>query len=248
MKQQELITKNYSGYKPIKSFHVSGSMPTNERSSYMRSFAENGGLMTNARCLTEGVDLPAVDCICFTDPKRSKIDIVQAAGRCLRLSKGKKFGYILIPIIVPKNEDPNETAKGTAFEEIVTTVGALSSQDTRIKEYLKVLKREVPTGGSPIDGLTRVNSLTKVNPRIFEKSIKLKIWDKIAQFNFMSYEEAEKFTRSLKLKSYRPDYLEFVKTKSRPKDLPANPYQVYKNSGWIDAGTYIGHLKKHGVK
>ena len=41
----------------------------------MRSFAENGGLMTNARCLTEGVDLPAVDCICFTDPKRSKIDI-----------------------------------------------------------------------------------------------------------------------------------------------------------------------------
>ncbi len=245
MKQQELITKNYSGYKPIKSFHVSGSMPTNERSSYMRSFAENGGLMTNARCLTEGVDLPAVDCICFTDPKRSKIDIVQAAGRCLRLSKGKKFGYILIPIIVPKNEDPNETAKGTAFEEIVTTVGALSSQDTRIKEYLKCIENgSIPTGGSPIDGITRVNSLTKVNPRKFEKSIKLKIWDKIAQFNFMSYEEAEKFTRSLKLRTFRPDYMDFVKTKKRPKDLPTDPYTVYKNSGWIDAGTYIGHFKK----
>ena len=57
--------------------------------------------MTNARCLTEGVDLPAIDCVCFTDPKRSKVDIVQAAGRALRLAKGKKFGYILIPIFIP---------------------------------------------------------------------------------------------------------------------------------------------------
>ena len=42
--------------------------------------------------------------------------------------------------------------------------------------------------------------------------------------------------------------MDFVKTKNRPKDLPADPYTVYKNSGWIDAGTYIGHLKKLGVK
>ena len=47
------------------------------------------------------MDLPAIDCVCFTDPKRSKVDIVQAAGRALRLSKGKKFGYILIPIFIP---------------------------------------------------------------------------------------------------------------------------------------------------
>lgn len=245
MKQQELINKNYFGYKPIKSFHVSGSMPTNERSLYMRNFAEKGGLMTNARCLTEGVDLPAVDCICFTDPKRSKIDIVQAAGRCLRLSRGKKFGYILIPIVVPENEDPNESAKGSAFEEIVTTVGALSAQDSRIKEYLKCVERgSVPNGGSPIDGITKINSLTKVNPGRFEKAIKLKIWDKIAQFNFMSYKEAEIFTRSLNLRTFRPDYFEFVKTKARPKDLPADPYKVYKNSGWIDSGTYIGNFRK----
>ena len=70
-------------------------MPTNQRSSQMREFADSKGLMTNARCLTEGVDLPAIDCVVFTDPKKSKVDIVQAAGRALRLSPGKKFGYIL---------------------------------------------------------------------------------------------------------------------------------------------------------
>ena len=76
MIQQDLISKYFRGYKKIKSFHVSGKMQTSERSIQMRSFEESGGLMTNARCLTEGVDLPAIDCICFTDPKRSKVDIV----------------------------------------------------------------------------------------------------------------------------------------------------------------------------
>ena len=79
-------------------------MPTSDRALEMLSFEEEKGLMTNARCLTEGVDLPAIDCVCFTDPKRSKVDIVQAAGRALRLSKGKKFGYILIPIFIPDGE------------------------------------------------------------------------------------------------------------------------------------------------
>jgi predicted helicase len=96
--QQSLITKIYPEYGSLKTFHVSGDMATSDRSSQMRLFGEGKGLMTNARCLTEGVDLPAIDCVCFTDPKRSKVDIVQAAGRALRLSPGKKFGYILIPI------------------------------------------------------------------------------------------------------------------------------------------------------
>jgi predicted helicase len=47
--------------------------------------------MTNARCLTEGVDLPAIDCVCFTDPKRSKVDIVQAAGRAFDYQKVKNL-------------------------------------------------------------------------------------------------------------------------------------------------------------
>ena len=239
--QQELITKVYPDYQPIKTFHVSGEMPTNQRSSQMRLFAESKGLMTNARCLTEGVDLPAIDCVCFTDPKRSRVDIVQAAGRALRLSKDKKFGYILIPIFISKNQDPNEAAEDSGFEEIIATVGALSTQDTRIADYLRaVTKGEIPRGGNPIDGITKVNVLTKVDSDVFEKSIKLKIWDKIARTNLRSFEEARKFARSLNLKSMK-SWDKFKRTRSFPKDLPHKPGWVYRNDGWISSADFLGH-------
>jgi predicted helicase len=124
---------------------------------------------------TEGVDLPAIDCVVFTDPKKSKVDIVQAAGRALRLSPGKKFGYILIPLIIPENENATEAAKDTAFEEIVATIRALATQDTRIIEYLRAVSSgTIPKGGSPVDGITKINVLTKVNEEEFNKSIQLK--------------------------------------------------------------------------
>ena len=108
-------------------------MPTSDRATQMREFAKGKGLMTNARCLTEGVDLPAIDCVCFTDPKRSKVDIVQAAGRALRLSKGKKFGYILIPIFIPAGADFIEAAEEQGFDDVAITVRALASN--RYKNY-----------------------------------------------------------------------------------------------------------------
>jgi len=238
-KQQELISKIYSGYQPIKTFHVSGAMPTNQRSSQMRLFAESKGLMTNARCLTEGVDLPAIDCVCFTDPKRSKVDIVQAAGRALRLSKGKKFGYILIPIFVSKNQDPNEAAEDSGFEEVISTVGALSTQDTRIADYLRgVTEGKIPRGGSPIDGITKVNVLTKIDSKVFERSIQLKVWNKIAHINYRSFEEAKKFSIRLKLKK-ASEWGDFAKTNKRPKDIPGNPQRTYKNKGWASWSDFL---------
>jgi superfamily II DNA/RNA helicase len=220
--QQSLITKIYPEYGSLKTFHVSGDMATSDRSSQMRLFGEGKGLMTNARCLTEGVDLPAIDCVCFTDPKRSKVDIVQAAGRALRLSPGKKFGYILIPIFIPADQDPETASKDNAFEEVVTTVGALSTQDTRIAEYLRaVTEGRKPTGGSPVDGKITVNVLTKIDPDLFNKAIQLRIWGKIARANWRPYEEAKKYAQSLKLKSVE-DWHRHKKSKDFPKDIRMN--------------------------
>jgi superfamily II DNA/RNA helicase len=237
--QQSLITKIYPQYGSLKTFHVSGDMATSDRSSQMRLFGEGKGLMTNARCLTEGVDLPAIDCVCFTDPKRSKVDIVQAAGRALRLSPGKKFGYILIPIFIPADQDPETASKDNAFEEVVATVGALSTQDTRIAEYLRaVTEGRKPTGGSPVDGKITVNVLTKIDPEKFNKAIQLKIWDKIARVNYRSYEEAKKYAQSLKLKSMSKWY-EYTKSKNFLKDIPTAPYYTYNKQfeGW---GKFLG--------
>jgi predicted helicase len=237
--QQELISKVYPEYGNLKAFHVSGDMPTNQRSSQMREFAESKGLMTNARCLTEGVDLPAIDCVVFTDPKKSKVDIVQAAGRALRLSPGKKFGYILIPLIIPENENATEAAKDTAFEEIVATIRALATQDTRIIEYLRAVSSgTIPKGGSPVDGITKINVLTKVNEEEFNKSIQLKVWDRVAFGNWRSYEEAKKYAQSLNLKSFK-EWSKHKRFNSRLYDIPSSPHKIYKNH-WKSWGDFLG--------
>ena len=237
--QQELISKVYPEYGNLKAFHVSGDMPTNQRSSQMREFAESKGLMTNARCLTEGVDLPAIDCVVFTDPKKSKVDIVQATGRALRLSPGKKFGYILIPLIIPENENATEAAKDTAFEEIVATIRALATQDTRIIEYLRgVSSGTIPKGGSPVDGITKINILTKVNEVEFNKSIQLKVWDRVAFGNWRPYEEAKKYAQLLKI-SNQQEWRSNAKSKNFPLDIPYNLAGVYKNH-WISWGDFLG--------
>ncbi len=237
--QQELISKVYPEYGNLKAFHVSGDMPTNQRSSQMREFAESKGLMTNARCLTEGVDLPAIDCVVFTDPKKSKVDIVQAAGRALRLSPGKKFGYILIPLIIPENENATEAAKDTAFEEIVATIRALATQDTRIIEYLRAVSSgTIPKGGSPVDGITKINVLTKVNEEEFNKSIQLKVWDRVAFGNWRPYEAAKEYAQKLKLKTGK-EWYQHTKTKNFPKDIPVQLKQTYKKK-FISMGDFLG--------
>jgi predicted helicase len=237
--QQELISKVYPEYGKLKAFHVSGEMPTNQRSSQMREFEQSKGLMTNARCLTEGVDLPAIDCVVFTDPKKSKVDIVQAAGRALRLSPGKKFGYILIPLIIPENENATEAAKDTAFEEIVTTIRALATQDSRIIEYLRAVSSgSIPKGGSPVDGITKINVLTKVNEKEFNKSIQLKVWDRVAFGNWRPYEEAKKYAQSLNLKGQIEWFLH-TKSKDFPKDIPKNLYNTYEKE-FEGIGVFLG--------
>ena len=71
--------------------------------------------MTNARCLTEGVDVPAIDCVMFADPKQSRVDIVQAAGRALRQYQGKEYGYIVVPLVVPDRMEFEKFAETTVF-------------------------------------------------------------------------------------------------------------------------------------
>ena len=240
--QQDLITKIFPSYGKLKSFHVAGDMPTSDRTIQMRSFAEGKGLMTNARCLTEGVDLPAIDCIVFTDPKRSKVDIVQAAGRALRLSKGKKFGYILIPIFVPDGANFQESAEEQGFDDVAVTVRALSTTDTRIVEYLRAISEgKRPKGGSPVDGITSVNSLYKIEADTFDKAIKLKIWEKVAIGNWRPYEEAKKYVQEELDVSIVEEYEELGKKGLLPLDIPKTPHDIYNRSGeWEGYGKFLG--------
>lgn len=234
-KQQKIIDDVYPEYKSLNTYHVTGEMAVSKRASQMRLFAENFGLMTNCRCLTEGVDMPAIDCVCFTDPKRSKIDIVQASGRALRLSSStdKKFGYILVPLFVPDDLDPETASKGSSFDEIITVLGALSTHDSRIKEYLKAISEgKKPTVGSKVDGLITMNILTQIDTEKFNKAILIKVWDKIARVNCMTFKEAKILARRLNIKT-SSEFRKLKKEKTLPPDMPLTPNFYYKEwEGW----------------
>ena len=89
-------------------YHVNGEMRTARREKEMQAFREaERAIMSNARCLTEGVDVPAVDVVAFLSPRKSKVDIVQAAGRAMRKADGKETGYVLLPLFLETQE--NET-------------------------------------------------------------------------------------------------------------------------------------------
>ena len=111
-----------------------------QRSQLLDDFtASERSLISNARCHTEGVDIPSIDCVAFVDPKQSTVDIVQAAGRAMRQSKetGKTHGYILIPIIVPDGQDLDQFAENTDFAAVARVITSLSKQDERIVDELR---------------------------------------------------------------------------------------------------------------
>jgi predicted helicase len=112
--QQQKFTNTGIFKQPVESFHISSKKSAGERANLLFEFEHSPcALMTNARCLTEGVDVPAIDCVLFADPKQSHIDIVQAAGRALRPYEGKQYGYIMLPIIVPTGMNFEEFAETT---------------------------------------------------------------------------------------------------------------------------------------
>lgn len=116
-------------------FHVRGSMPSATRERVMNEFrAAPKALMSNARCLTEGIDCPAVDMVAFLTPKRSRVDIVQATGRAMRrdpANKSKLTGYIFVPLYVQqaKGESVEAAIERTEFDEVWAVLQAMQEQD-----------------------------------------------------------------------------------------------------------------------
>ena len=110
-------------------FHVSGAQPTAERDEHMREFSRvQRGVITNARCLTEGVDVPSVDMVAFMNPRRSRVDIVQAVGRAMRTAgEEKTCGYVLVPLFLEmrKGETFDEALERSDFDEIAQVLNAM---------------------------------------------------------------------------------------------------------------------------
>ncbi|MGV0838524.1 DEAD/DEAH box helicase [Mycolicibacterium thermoresistibile] len=117
--------------------HVDGTFNALERNAelaWLKSpVAEDEcRILTNARCLSEGVDVPALDAVMFLNPRNSIVDVVQSVGRVMRLSPGKDYGYVILPVAVPAGLDPADAlADSQRFKVVWQVLNALRSHDER---------------------------------------------------------------------------------------------------------------------
>ncbi len=146
---EELKKKSFKNLK-ISIDHIDGTMNCKERLEKLENlnqFQPNTcKVLSNARCLSEGVDVPALDSIVFFDGKSAMVDIIQAVGRVMRKAKHKKRGYIILPIALEESEIKNldEAVNNTNFKNIWKVIKALRSHDPSLvdeatfKEKIKI--------------------------------------------------------------------------------------------------------------
>jgi superfamily II DNA or RNA helicase len=219
---------------------ISSRKSAGERDQQIREFvASDRALLSNARCLTEGVDIPSIDCVCFASPKQSVIDIVQASGRAMRTYEGKDFGYILLPIVIPEEMDFEEFADTTEFKTVARTIAALSIHDERIVEYFRLIQEGKRLSGRiiEIEGSEKLGQ--KIDLNEFSDAIETKLWKQIGRVNWRPFDEARAFAHDLGLQS-AAEWRAICKSGQLPGDIPSSPNQIYKNDGWIGFGDWCG--------
>lgn len=232
------ITDNY-GYEPIDTYTVSGKIPTAKRNTIIQEFTNSRrALITNARCLTEGIDVPNIDCIVFADPRKSKVDIVQALGRALRKKKGKEWGHVILPVVYD-----NETKEidNDSYSEILSIVGSLASNDERIVEYFKSKSETEKTSRDILVGSDLFSfDSSMLDEKDFAQQLEIKIWEKLSQFSWLSFEAAREYVRKLGLQSLK-QWQSYCASGSRPHNIPSNPDNKYEHNGWTSWPDFLGY-------
>ncbi len=149
--------------------HVDGTHNASERADalqWLRNGDDNQNqclILSNAKCLSEGVDVPALDTICFLNPKRSQVEIVQAVGRVMRTADNKECGYVIIHIGIPPNEEPETILNNTkVFKQVWDVLRALRSHDERMGvEADAASLRRKPPGNLEFIGVDREGNISK---------------------------------------------------------------------------------------
>ena len=146
----------------LNSDYVSGEMPTAKRRqklSHLKNVADGEvALLSNARCLSEGVDVPSLDGVAFIDPKNSQIDIIQAVGRAIRLSTNKAAGTIVLPVFIEKGDTAEEVIERSDFKQVWGVLAALKAHDETFANELNQLRTEMGRKGASfkVEGLEKI--------------------------------------------------------------------------------------------
>lgn len=125
--------------------HVDGGMNASEKEAkldWLKAEAPESTcrILSNVRCLSEGVDVPALDAVLFLTPRNSQVDVVQSVGRVMRNAPGKKRGYVILPVVIPAGVEPHEALSDNKTYAVVWQVlQALRSHDDRFDALVNKL-------------------------------------------------------------------------------------------------------------
>ena len=135
--------------------HVAGDMPTNTRTARIKRLkaveSDERGLLSNVRCLAEGVDVPALDAVAFIDPKGSQTVIVQAVGRAIRKADDKTISTIVLPVFIEDDDDPDSILKSSVFRPVWSVLRALRDHDEVLADELDQIRRAMGRRTASVD-------------------------------------------------------------------------------------------------
>ncbi len=129
---------------------ICGTMASSKRDAILDRLREleppERGLVSNARCLGEGVDVRALDGVAFIDPKESQVDIIQAVGRAIRKAENKKLGVIILPVYISSHEDEEKVLEDSSFKQVWRVLRALRAHDDRLADELDTIRTRIGRG------------------------------------------------------------------------------------------------------
>lgn len=145
---QDLNNTDESDNLEVQCKHVDGSMNAIERGEaldWLKSETSDDHpvcrILTNARCLSEGVDVPTLDAVLFLNPRRSQVDVIQAVGRFMRKAEGKEFGYIILPVAVPVGTEPEKAMDDNKrFAVVWQVLQAIRAHDERFDSTINAIE------------------------------------------------------------------------------------------------------------
>lgn len=188
---------------------VDGGMPAGVRKKKLKEFEDaEFAVISNAKCLTEGVDVPIIDSIYFVDPKTSLIDIVQACGRALRKGGGTStLAHFIVPVLLyPSDKDPSQVDDGR-FETLLNLIQALRDQDERLADVIDRINMQVVTGerGSGTGDLPiTINIPQQFNLDAFSREVQLRILEANGEPTRQENDEDFRVRRSSARKLVKP--------------------------------------------
>lgn len=180
------------GLRPAAVHHVDGTMNALVRGNelnWLRRGNDPGNtecrILSNAKCLSEGVDVPGLDAIAFLSPKNSFVEIVQAIGRVMRKAPGKQYGYVIIPVVIPEGLEPEDVlSDNKRFKVVWDILAAIRSHDDGFHtldnkvDIVRIQPLDRPGGGGGGDGPEPPLPPPNIPPELFgqyQKAIQAKL-------------------------------------------------------------------------